>query len=176
VLPPESYLKRTCARETIDSLINRSGEDMKISYLILIQLWLILMQPIQAQNQISKDSIGIENSKNRIEPKSELRNLKNGVKPDTTDNGRRQNYKTDYKKGAQNMNNLFSLREFSRYNILSRFDFHVDESIQDKFRESMSGILLTEYGKRFRYDLGLIGHYLGIAKNLLVLVICIISL
>ena len=46
----------------------------------------------------------------------------------------------------------------------------------DSFKESLYNALALEYKKRQRYDLGEFGKYLGISRNLLAIILGIISL
>ena len=66
--------------------------------------------------------------------------------------------------------------QYSYLKFIPQLQNQNDSVMINRFQESMKGILGLEYQKRFRYDLGIIGSYLGFAKTLMTVVICILSL
>ena len=59
--------------------------------------------------------------------------------------------------------NNFGLRSYAKFNEL------------DSFNKSVEKVLLLKYRDLTKYDLGLVGKYLGISKNILAIILAILS-
>ena len=61
------------------------------------------------------------------------------------------------------------------YYMQPDFDTMFNENQLKGFKDSYSFLMKSEYRNLFKYDLGVVGKYLGISKNILAVILAIIS-
>lgn len=61
------------------------------------------------------------------------------------------------------------------YYMQPDFDTMFNEDQLKGFKDSYSFLMKSEYKNLFKYDLGVVGKYLGISKNILAVILAIIS-